>query len=611
MELKKARSYITVLAVTAAMVGLYFSSLYNYLLFHSLAELFSILVAFGIFVIAWNSRQFLDNNYFIFIGVAYLFVGATDLIHTLAYQGMGIFTGYGTNLATQLWLSARYMESITLLIAPFFIGRRIKFSYLMPIYGLITALLLMSIFYWDIFPVSYIEGSGLTAFKRISEYVIAAILVGAIITLSARRRDFDSGVLRLLYLSIIVTIGSELAFTLYESPYGVPNLIGHLLKIISFYCIYKAIIETGLVQPYRLLFRNLKQSEEAYRSLYEEAPNAYISVGTNGRIERANRSAGELFGYSRDELLGQSAVGLFADTTQGRVKSEEIFRRFLTGEEIRDEEVEMRRADGTSVWGSLSMRPITDGRGKLIARRLAVVDITERKKLDQLKDDFISLVSHELRSPMTVITGAINTALTEEERLTPEERRQLLKDASVEADTLSNILVNLLELSRIQANRLALNSEPINAKKVIRTAIEEIKRQGSGHQFVSKLPRDLPAVDADELRLERILHNLLENAVKYSPPESTIRVAAQPQDKYLVISVSDEGPGITPADQTRLFAPFQRLEKGRPGGARGVGLGLLVCRRLVEAHGGQIWVDSTPGKGATFSFTIPLSRSQT
>jgi len=269
----------------------------------------------------------------------------------------------------------------------------------------------------------------------------------------------------------------------------------------------------------------------------------------------------------------------------------------------------MRCADGTSVWGSLSMRPIIDGRGKLVARRLSVVDITERKKLDQLKDDFISLVSHELRSPMTVITGAINTALTEEERLTPEERRQLLKDASVEADMLSNILVNLLELSRIQANRLALNAESISARKVIRAAIDEIKRQGSGHQFVTRLPRDLPPVDADELRLERILYNLLENAVKYSPPQSTIRVAAQPEDKQLVISVSNEGPGITPADQAELFAPFQRLEKSRPGGARGVGLGLLVCRRLVEAHGGRIWVDSTPGQGATFSFTIPLSRS--
>ncbi len=609
MKLRKAQVYITILAAVAALVGLYFSSLYNYLLFHSLAELFSILVAFGIFVIAWNSRQFLDNNYFIFIGVAYLFVGGIDLIHTLAYQGMGVFKVYGSNLATQLWLSARYVESITLLIAPFFIGRKLKVGHLLPVYGLVTALLLMSIFYWGIFPVSFIEGSGLTLFKRISEYVISAILVGSVITLSTRRREFDSGVLRLLYLSIIVTIGSELAFTLYESPYGLPNIIGHLLKIVSFFLIYKAIIETGLVQPYKLLFRNLKQSEEGYRNLYEEAPNAYISVGTDGRIERANRSASELFGYSRDELLRQSAVGLFADTPPGRVKSEEIFQRFLTGEEIRDEEVEMRRADGTSVWGSLSMRPITDGRGKLVARRLSVVDITERKKLDQLKDDFISLVSHELRSPMTVITGAINTALTEEERLTPEERRQLLKDASVEADMLSNILVNLLELSRIQANRLALNAESISARKVIRAAIDEIKRQGSGHQFVTRLPRDLPPVDADELRLERILYNLLENAVKYSPPQSTIRVAAQPEDKQLVISVSNEGPGITPADQAELFAPFQRLEKSRPGGARGVGLGLLVCRRLVEAHGGRIWVDSTPGQGATFSFTIPLSRS--
>ncbi len=602
---KKAQGYITYLMAAAVLVGLYFSSMYNYLLFHNLAELFSILVAFGIFVIAWNSRQFLDNNFFIFIGVAYLFVGGLDLLHTLAYQGMNIFTGHGSNLATQLWLSARYTESVTLLIAPFFIGRRLRAGYLLLIYTLVTTLLLLSIFHWQIFPVSFVEGSGLTAFKKISEYVIAAILAGAIFTLFHRRREFDRGVLRLLYLSIVVTIASEMAFTLYESPYGPANLVGHLLKIVSFFLIYKAIIETGLVQPYKLLFRNLKQSEEGYRSLYEEAPSAYISVGTDGRIERANRSAADFFGRSQKELLGQPAADLFADTPDGRV----IFQRFLTGEESCDEEVEMRRTDGSSAWGSLSMRPIHDAKGKIAARRLAIVDITERRKLTQLKDDFIGLVSHELRSPMTVITGAINTALTEEERLTPDERRQLLKDASVEADLLSNILGNLLELSRIQANRLALNAETIRARKVIHAAIEEVKRQDSGHKFVTNLPRKIAPVDADELRLERIIYNLLENAVKYSPPGSTIRVSAHPEDKFLVISVSDEGPGITPADQARLFAPFQRLEGSRPGGARGVGLGLLVCRRLVEAHGGRIWVDSTPGKGATFSFTIPLSRS--
>jgi PAS domain S-box-containing protein len=607
-ELRKPVWYLSILVGAAVFAGLYFSSWYDYLLFHSIAEIFSILVAFSIFIIAWNARRLLDNSYFIFIGIAFLFVGALDLVHTLAYSGMGIFPEYGTNLATQLWICARYMQSISLLMAPLFIGRRLRVNWLMVGYALVTALLLVSIFYWRNFPVCFVEGTGLTTFKIISEYVISLLLLGAIFTMWQKRRQFDTNVLRFLLAAIIVTIASELAFTLYQSPYGLANLIGHFLKIVAFYLIYKAIIETGLVKPYNLLFRNLKQSEEQYRDLYEEAPNAYFSVGVDGVIRRANRSAVELLGYSRDELVGWPISELYADTPNGKVKAQAIFRRFLAGEEVRNEELEMRRADGGEVWVNLSVRPIRDKEGNVVASRSEIVDITEHRKLDQLKDDFIGLVSHELRSPLTVIMGAINTVLSEGPHLSEEETRQLLRDAALESETLSHLLGNLLELSRAQAERLVLHAEAIDVKRVIQDAIEGVKRQTAAHQFVVNAPQKLPPVYADPLRLERILYNLLENAVKYSPQGGGIKVSVRPEKEQLVIGVSDRGVGISPADQAKLFAPFQRLEESRPGGARGVGLGLLVCQRLVEAHGGQIWVESEPGRGSTFFFTLPLNQ---
>lgn len=353
----------------------------------------------------------------------------------------------------------------------------------------------------------------------------------------------------------------------------------------------------------------LQESEKRYRDLYEQAPDAYFSVGADGYIKRANLRATELLGYSREELVGRPVSDLYADTPDGKAAAEGVFKRFLSGEEIRDQELEARRADGSSVWVSLSVRPIRDKEGRVVASRSMMVDITEQKRLDQLKDDFIGLVSHELRSPMTVITGAINTALTEAERLSPEETRQLLKDAALEAESLSNLLTNLLELSRVQAQRLVLYAEAISVKKVIRDAVDKIKRQSSTHKLVLSLPRHLPPVYADPLRLERILYNLLENAVKYSPPGGEVRVSVEPQEEHLVIGVSDQGIGISPADQKKLFEPFQRLEKSRLSGVRGVGLGLMVCRRLVEAHGGHIWVESKPGHGSSFFFTMPLSQT--
>jgi len=604
--LRKPVWYLSALFGAIIFTGLYFSSLYSYLLFHSIAEIFSILVAFGIFVVAWNARRLLDNSYFIFIGIAFLFVGLLDLAHTLAYSGMGVFPEYGTNLATQLWVGARYMQALSLLIAPLLIGRRLRVNWLLLGYSVVTALLVVSIFYWRNFPVCFIEGTGLTSFKIISEYVISLLLLGAIFAMWQKRREFDTNVLGFLFAAIIVTIVSELAFTLYQSPYGLPNLIGHFLKIVVFYLIYKAIIETGLVRPYNLLFRNLKQSEERYRDLYEEAPDAYFSVGTNGYIMRANRRAAELLGYSRVEMVGRPAADLYADTPNGRTKAQKVFQRFLAGQEIRDEEMEMRRADGTSLWVNLSVRPIVDEEGRVIASRSVLTDITEQKKLDRLKDDFINLVSHELRSPLTVIMGAINTVLSEGANLSEEETHQLLKDAALESETLSHLLGNLLELSRVQAERLVLHAEAIDVKRVIQEAIEGVKRQSSAHRFVVSAPQKLPPVYADPLRLERIIYNLLENAVKYSPQGREIKVTVKPDGEQLVIGVSDRGVGISPADQAKLFAPFQRLEESRLGGVRGVGLGLLVCQRLVEAHGGRIWVESKPGRGSTFFFTLPL-----
>lgn len=236
-------------------LGLYFTSLYSYLLFHSITEIISIIVACGIFIIAWNSKKFLDNKFLLFIGVAYLFIGGLDLIHTLAYKGMGVFQGYDSNLPTQLWIAARYLQSISLFIAPLFLSRRwINVDYIFLAYSFVTALILITIF-WNIFPNCYIEGIGLTTFKKVSEYVICLILVGAITALFRARNKFDESVFWLLVISIVLTIGAELAFTFYISVYGLSNLIGHYFKLLSFCFIYKALIETALVKPYNLIFR--------------------------------------------------------------------------------------------------------------------------------------------------------------------------------------------------------------------------------------------------------------------------------------------------------------------------------------------------------------------
>jgi K+-sensing histidine kinase KdpD len=249
--------------------------------------------------------------------------------------------------------------------------------------------------------------------------------------------------------------------------------------------------------------------------------------------------------------------------------------------------------------------PHVDYAGNITRAIIYVRDITERKKMEQLKDEFISLVSHELRTPLTIIMGSIGTVLTERGRIPEQEAEQLLRDAELESESMAHLIENLLELSRSQAGRLSLFTEEVNIGEMVSGAIKKVKRQYPKSQFVTDIPPSMPVIKADYFRLERILYNLLENAAKYSPKESEIRVFAKPDKEEVVIAVADKGGGIPVHELSKIFEPFQRL--AAHSSTPGAGIGLVVCKRLVAAHGGRIWVESEVGKGSTFYFTVPLA----
>jgi signal transduction histidine kinase len=265
-----------IVIVLAAAAGLYLTTFHHYILFHSIVELFSVAIAWGIFALAWNSRHLMHNNYLLLLGIAYLFVGNLDLLHTLSYKGINVFPGYGPNLPTQLWIAARYLESLSYFIAPFFLGRALNFRLTLGAYIFAFALLVLAIFSWNLFPVCYVEGQGLTTFKIVSEYAICAILVAALGLLVQRRQEFDRTILRLVAWSMLAMIASEMAFTFYVGVYDLSNMIGHYFKVVSFYLIYKAIIATGIVEPFSLVFRDLKQAQEALQRANDELENQVL-----------------------------------------------------------------------------------------------------------------------------------------------------------------------------------------------------------------------------------------------------------------------------------------------------------------------------------------------
>lgn len=353
-----------------------------------------------------------------------------------------------------------------------------------------------------------------------------------------------------------------------------------------------------------------KQAEEAQarqRQIIEtimentEANIAYLD--TDFKFVMANRAYIKGCGHSWEELVGRSHFDIFPDE-----ENWVIFQWVkATGEpaSFKDKPFEFTHQPlrGVTYW-DWTLVPVKDSQGKVTGLVLSLIDTTERKKLDMMKDQFIDMVSHELRTPLTIVTGSLYTFQSEE--LATEQKQELLRDALSGTEQLGQILENLLELSRAQMDRLTLHKEPLNISELARAVVNKLQYKSTGHQFVIDIPPE-PAVRADPVRIELVLRNLVDNAIKYSPSGGQVRVFARRDGDDLVVGVSDEGVGISPEDQAKLFTRFQRLEESVRTGTEGIGLGLSVCRTLVEVHGGRIWVESRPGHGSTFSFTIPIN----
>ncbi len=226
-----------------------------------------------------------------------------------------------------------------------------------------------------------------------------------------------------------------------------------------------------------------------------------------------------------------------------------------------------------------------------------------------LRSEFLGMVSHELRTPLTTIKGSTATFLSDPSVFDPAETRQFFRIIDEQADLLRDLINNLLDLTRIEARALSVDTESADVVFLVAEARNAFMRGGARNEVAVALPPRLPRIEADRPRIAQVLNNLLSNAAKYSPESSTISMTAKEKDGHVEISVTDEGRGLTDDQLERLFRPYSRIQ-GTDGEQRiaGAGLGLAICRGIVEAHGGRIWAESEgKGRGSRFAFTIPAS----
>ncbi len=388
--------YQSIVIIVLVFAAFTIVSQFNFLFFHSIAEGFSIVIGFSIFVIAWNVRKLLANHFLLFLGIAFLFIGVLDSLHTITYKGMGVFLANDANTPTQLWIAARYLESIIFLAAPLFFTRKINTKYVFIVFITATSLVLVSIFYYHNFPICFIDGSGLTAFKKNSEYVICFILLAALWHLISKRDLLSPVVLYLIAASLVSSVISELFFTFYVSVYGLSNILGHYFKIISVYCLYKAIIETGLSQPYTLLFKELKDREQAFRKserrleksenrfrhLYEYAPLPYQSLDYNGYFIDVNQAwLDTLGGYTKAEVVGRSFGDFLLPEWVEHFKLN--FPRFKDKGEILGIEFEMVKKDGSTILVHFNGKVGYDEKGNMSQTHCIFQDITQQRKIEE------------------------------------------------------------------------------------------------------------------------------------------------------------------------------------------------------------------------------------
>lgn len=623
----------------------------NYLLFHTSIEMFCTLISFGILVIALNTYSNSKNSSLTFLGIGYGFVGVLDIVHSLSYKGMNILPRVTTaNIPTQFWIAARYMEASIILVALILVYKSIKNIAPLKVLGsffLITTIISLTILKWNTFPDCFVEGTGLTTFKVISEHIIILILLCSLVFLFKIRKSLDHEICMFMALSVIFTIISEVCFMVYNDVYVISNMMGYNFKALSFYCIYKAIIEIGLRNPYKDLFNKLNdiserlqeesnhrmtmekiilENNECYDLLIDNSKDA-IFIHVDEKIIFANDALVSLIGAaSFKEVVSRKVINLMPidireDITRrmrdrySKKVLKDIYETKLlkdTGEVI---DIELRAAyfnyKGTGA-GLVIVRDITSQKQ---VEKLKIDIFKSNEKLKETQDfnklitEFFSNISHELKTPLNVILGAVQVMelYYSKENYIYSNQDKHLKVMKQNCYRLLRLVNNLIDLSKIDSGFLKLNLSNHNIVNIVEeitlSVAEYIENKGVILIFDTDVEERIMAVDPD--KIERIMLNLLSNAIKFTNPKDKILVSMTNREDWIVISVKDTGIGI-PEDKLKvIFERFGQVENTLKRNKEGSGIGLALVKSLVDLHQGKISIKSILGKGSEFIIELP------
>jgi PAS domain S-box-containing protein len=356
------------------------------------------------------------------------------------------------------------------------------------------------------------------------------------------------------------------------------------------------------------LYQQVSDERRALSAIIDNSAEGVMILDGSGQVQVFNRALAHMTGWDADDALGQSAAQVLAlRDRQGHPLSlpEAPSQRTSVAEARTYVEGDVVRRGGPPMTAGVTATPLYDGDGNLVRVILNVVDITRFRQAEELKSTFVSVVSHELKTPVALIKGYAETLRREDADWDRDTMQESLGVIAEEADHLTHLIDSLLEASRIQAGGLRLEPTDVHLPRLAEKVVDGFRTQTESHTFELDFGPEFPPVWGDPERLREVLTNLVSNAVKYSPDGGTVWVGGRTDQTGVTVYVADQGIGIPPEEQARIFERFHRVDSGLHRSTEGTGLGLYLVKAIIEAHGGRVWVESAPGRGSIFMFALP------
>ncbi|MDT8451461.1 MAG: MASE3 domain-containing protein [Gammaproteobacteria bacterium] len=642
----------TLLVPAALIFSLIIIASENFILFHTIAELFTVGIAVLIFVVAWHAYPFSRNNFLMFLGIGYFWVGMLDLYHTLVFPGLSIYEDLTGTPTAQIWVFARLLEALTLLIAPLFLTRDLKPARPFVIFGVISAIAYQLVISGN-FPAAFYTDTGLTDFKIYSEYVIIALLFAACFHLWIKRHLLNPRLLILLIIAIGLTIISEVTFTLYAAVDDIYNMSGHIVKILSFWLIFDSLVKSALTRPYRELkkahddmehtvvtrTKKLEQEVEKHKNtelalieskarLTQLLTSSPVVIHTRKLrdgypVTFISDNAREIFGYSPEELMHDPELWNDLIHPDDKTHALEELNNILSSRSL-TQEYRIKAHDGGYKWVYEELKIINDDHNEPLSIIGCRYDITERKnteaeliaakieadRANQTKSQFLSKMSHELRTPLNAIMGF--SQLSEYDETLSDSQRNVAQKIYSAGQHLLILINEILDLAKIESGNVSLLMQPISTTEVINDCLALTETLSSSRNISIEFKPENDNEDiiiADYLRFKQVLLNLLSNAIKYNKTGGQVEIYCSERKADTVrVNVSDTGAGIDMHKILHLYEPFNRLG-AEASNIEGTGIGLIITRQLVELMGGELGVESTPGKGTVFWVNMKRSSS--